>query len=208
MLKSIKVAILALCMPLAAMAAEYKENVHYETLTVEKSKTPRVLEFFSFYCPHCFKFEGPARALEASLPAEVPFVKSHVNFMRGLPPEAQSYLSYGYLIAKQHGVDSQVVDEIFKTIHVQQSQFRTMDDVKKLLAAHGVSAEKFDAALASMPIISAEKAMQDEQKRFSEAGALKGVPSFIINDKYIVKISSLSSQADFNNLVKYLLEKE
>ncbi|ESP91822.1 MULTISPECIES: thiol:disulfide interchange protein DsbA/DsbL [Pseudoalteromonas] len=207
MLKSIKVALLALCMPLAAFAAEFKESVHYETLTLEKSKTPRVIEFFSFYCPHCYKFEGPARALQASLPITVPFEKIHVNFMGGIPPEAQSFLSYGYIIAKQFGVDSQVVEQIFKTIHEQNGRFASMKDVQKLLEAHGVSAEKFDSALASMPVISAEKAMQGEQKRFSEAGALKGVPTFIVNDKYRVITHSLRSQAEFNELVKHLLEK-
>ncbi|AOT06758.1 thiol:disulfide interchange protein DsbA/DsbL [Pseudoalteromonas luteoviolacea] len=207
MLKSIKVALLALCLPIAAFAADFKESVHYETLSLEKSKTPRVVEFFSFYCPHCYKFEGPARALHASLPVSVPFEKIHVNFLGGLPPEAQSYLSYGYIIAKQFGVESPVVDQIFKTIHEQNGRFASMKDVQKLLEAHGVSAEKFDAALASMPVISAENAMQNDQKRFSESGALKSVPTFIVNDKYRVVINSLKSQAEFNELVKYLLEK-
>ncbi|KID59115.1 disulfide bond formation protein [Pseudoalteromonas luteoviolacea] len=207
MLKSIKVALLALCLPLAAFAADFKESVHYETLSLEKSKAPRVVEFFSFYCPACYRFEGVAKALDASLPATVPLEKLHVNFLGGLPPEVQGYLSYGYIIAKQFGVESQVVDQVFSTIHEQNGRFANMKDVQKLLEAHGVSAEKFDSALASMPVISAEKAMQDEQKRFSEAGAVRGVPTFIVNDKYRVITSSLNSQAQFNELVKYLLEK-
>ena len=58
-----------------------------------------------------------------------------------------------------------------------------------------------------MPVIAAEKLMQDEQERFSKAGALSGVPTFIVSDKYKVNTNSLKSQEQFNALVKHLLAK-
>jgi thiol:disulfide interchange protein DsbA len=38
-----------------------------------------------------------------------------------------------------------------------------------------------------------------------EQAAVRSVPSFIINDKYQVNISAVSSQQQFNALVNYLL---
>ncbi|MCF2911101.1 thiol:disulfide interchange protein DsbA/DsbL [Pseudoalteromonas sp. DL2-H2.2] len=207
MLKSIKVALIALCMPVLAMAADFTDGKHYQTLTTAKSDSAKVTEFFSYYCPHCFQFEPVAKALEKNLPAGAVFEKSHVNFLGGLSPQVQSYLSYAYIIAKHHGKAQQVSDQIFNTIHVQQVQLKDLKDIKKLLEANGISGEQFDAAMASMPVISAEKAMVEKQDTFSKAGALTGVPTFIVNDKYKINLRELSSQAELDELVKHLLEK-
>jgi thiol:disulfide interchange protein DsbA len=209
MLKALKLSILLLCMPLLVMAAEFdfKEGVHYQTLTTQKSEQAKVTEFFSFYCPHCFRFEPVAKALEQSLPEGAVFEKSHVNFLGGLPAQVQSNLSYAYIVAKQMGKGDEIAAKIFDSIHVKKAPLNDIKDVKKLLDINGINEKQFDAALASMPVIAAEKLMQDEQERFSKAGALSGVPTFIVSDKYKVNTNSLKSQEQFNALVKHLLAK-
>merc|ERR1712157_702392 len=60
MFKKLKLSLLILCLPFAAFAADFEAGNQYEVLKVEKSATPQVTEFFSFYCPHCFQFEPVA----------------------------------------------------------------------------------------------------------------------------------------------------
>ncbi len=43
-----------------------------------------------------------------------------------------------------------------------------MKDVKKLLEVNGIDSATFDQDIASMPIISAERAMQDKQNKYSK----------------------------------------
>lgn len=207
MLKKLKLSLLLLCLPFAAMAADFKAGEQYDVLDIEKSKNAQVTEFFSFYCPHCFKFEPVAKAMAKSLPEGAEFIKNHVNFLGGLSPEVQSNLSYAYLIAKQHGKAEQVADHIFKSIHVQREPLQNIKDVKALLATNGISNDDFDAAVASMPVISAEKAMQDKQNKFSKMGALTGVPTFIVNDKYKININTIKSQEQLDELVAFLLQQ-
>ena len=168
MFKKLKLSLLILCLPFAAFAADFEAGNQYEVLKVEKSATPQVTEFFSFYCPHCFKFEPVAKALTAALPEGTEFVKNHVNFLGGVSKQTQSNLSYAYLIAKQQGKGEQVADQIFHSIHVQRAPLQNIKDVKALLATNGISNEVFDTEIASMPVISAEKAMQDKQNKYSK----------------------------------------
>ncbi len=207
MFKKLKLSLLILCLPFAALAANFEAGNQYEVLKVEKSKTPQVTEFFSFYCPHCFKFEPVAKALAAKLPDNTEFVKSHVNFLGGLPKQTQSNLSYAYLIAKQQGKGEQVAEQIFHSIHIQRAPLQDIKDVKALLATNGISNDVFDAEIASMPVISAEKAMQEKQQKYSDIGALTGVPTFIVNDKYKININTIKSQEMLDELVAFLLEQ-
>lgn len=203
MFKALKLSFLILCLPLIVLAAdtEFKEGVHYQTLTTDKSKQAKVAEFFSFYCPHCFRFEPVAKALERSLPKDTVFEKNHVNFLGGLPAQVQSNLSYAYIVAKQMGRGDEIAAKIFDSIHVKKAPLTDIKDVKALLDINGIKPKQFDAALASMPVIAAEKLMQDEQERFSKAGALSGVPTFIVSDKFKINTNSLKSQEQLNALV-------
>ena len=132
MLKKLKLSLLLLCLPFAAMAADFKAGDQYDVLNIEKSKTPQVTEFFSFYCGHCFKFEPVAKAIEKSLPEGAEFIKNHVNFLGGLTPQVQSNLSYAYIIAKQHNKGEKIADQIFNSIHVQRAPLDNIKDVKHI----------------------------------------------------------------------------
>ena len=145
--------------------------------------------------------------MEKSLPAGTEFVKNHVNFLGGLAPEVQSNLSYAYIIAKQHNKGEQVADQMFDSIHIKRAPLNNIKDVKALLAVNGIDSDTFDKDIASMPVIAAEKAMQDKQNKFSQMGALTGVPTFIVNDKYKININTIKSQEQLDELVAFLLQQ-
>lgn len=205
MFKKLKLSLLLLCLPFAALAAQFEVDNQYTVIDVDKSKSPQVTEFFSFYCPHCFKFEPVAKAIEKGLPEGAEFIKNHVNFLGGVSPQAQSNLSFAYLIAKQHGQAQSISDQIFKSIHVQRAPLTEMKDVKKLLEVNGIDSATFDQEIASMPVISAEQAMQNKQNKYSKLGALTGVPTFIVNDKYKINLNTIKNQKELDELVAFLL---
>lgn len=205
MLKKLKLSLLLLCLPFAALAAQFEADNQYTVIDTQKSASPQVTEFFSFYCPHCFKFEPIAKAIEKSLPEGTEFIKSHVNFLGGVSAEAQSNLSYAYLIAKREGQAHNIADQIFKSIHIQRAPLTSIKDVKKLMEVNGIDSKTFDHAMTSMPIITAEKMMEDNQKKFSKLGALTGVPTFIVNDKYKINMNTIKNQQELDELIVYLL---
>lgn len=44
-------------MAFSASAAQFSDGTQYVTLDKPVTGEPQVLEFFSFYCPHCYQFE-------------------------------------------------------------------------------------------------------------------------------------------------------
>lgn len=205
MLKKLKLSLIILCLPFAAFAAQFEADNQYSVIDVDKSAEPNVTEFFSFYCPHCFQFEPVAKAIEKNLPEGTEFIKNHVNFLGGVSPQAQSNLSFAYLIAKKHGQAHNISDQIFKSIHVQHAPLMKMKDVKKLLEVNGIDNATFDQELASMPIIAAERTMRDKQNKYSKLRALTGVPTFIVNDKYKINLNNIKNQQELDELVTFLL---
>jgi len=151
--------------------------------------------------------EPIAKSIEKSLPAGVPFIKNHVNFLPGKSTAEQSNLSYAYLIAKQQAKEHQVSDALFNYIHRQKATFSNMKEVSNLLALNGVSKEEFDSLLSSMSVILGEKEMVEAQNKYSKVGALTGVPTFIVNGKYKINVNKLKSQAELDSLIAFLLNK-
>ena len=68
---------------LSTQAAEYKKGIDYRVLPTQKSETPLVTEYFSFFCPHCFHFEKEMSAVKNALPSDVDFAKTPVSYMGG-----------------------------------------------------------------------------------------------------------------------------
>lgn len=206
MIKTLKRSLILLCLPLAAFAADFKAGEHYQVLETQASSSDKVTEFFSFYCPHCYKLEPVVGALKSSLPDGVPLEKSHVNFLR-IDKAAQNRLTTAYLVAEQEGKGEQVAAAIFDSIHRLREPLQTQEAVEKLLTSQGISAERFAMLASSMPVLTGEKDAVESQDAFTKIGALTGVPTIIVNDKYKVLVHTMKSQQELNELVNHLLEK-
>ncbi|EGQ8233903.1 thiol:disulfide interchange protein DsbA/DsbL [Vibrio parahaemolyticus] len=194
--------LLALCSTLllafSAHAAQFEEGKHYKVLDVEKATKPTVTEFFSFYCPHCYKFESVIENLKPALPKEARFEKVHVAFMGAdmAVPMAKSYATMVSL-----GVEDKMVPAMFEQIHQKRQAPKNEDELKKVFTDNGVDGNKFDAAYNSFAVSSMQKRFD---KQFKES-TLTGVPGVVVNNKYIVIPNEVRSYAEYSELVNYLL---
>ncbi|AHJ01545.1 TPA: thiol:disulfide interchange protein DsbA/DsbL [Vibrio parahaemolyticus] len=194
--------LLALCSTLllafSAHAAQFEEGKHYKVLNVEKATKPTVTEFFSFYCPHCYKFESVIENLKPALPKEARFEKVHVAFMGAdmAVPMAKSYATMVSL-----GVEDKMVPAMFAQIHQKRQAPKNEDELKKVFTDNGVDGNKFDAAYNSFAVSSMQKRFD---KQFKES-TLTGVPGVVVNNKYIVIPNEVRSYAEYSELVNYLL---
>ncbi|ELI5413563.1 thiol:disulfide interchange protein DsbA/DsbL [Vibrio parahaemolyticus] len=194
--------LLALCSTLllafSAHAAQFEEGKHYKVLDVEKATKPTVTEFFSFYCPHCYKFESVIENLKPALPKEARFEKVHVAFMGAdmAVPMAKSYATMVSL-----GVEDKMVPAMFEQIHQKRQAPKNEDELKKVFTDNGVDGNKFDAAYNSFAVSSMQKRFD---KQFKES-TLTGVPGVVVKNKYIVIPNEVRSYAEYSELVNYLL---
>lgn len=85
-MKKIWLPLAGLVLAFSASAAQYEDGKQYTTLEKPVAGAPQVLEFFSFFCPHCYQFEEVLHIsdnVKKKLPEGVKMTKYHVNFMGG-----------------------------------------------------------------------------------------------------------------------------
>lgn len=198
----------ALSLSAQASVLLYEEGKHYAVVSKTLSSKPNVTEYFSFYCPHCYKFEFVAKEIEKGLPDSVKFQKSHVDFMRSATPETQQALSRALVAADKLDVGHKMIEAIFAHIHKDRKPFSGEADIRKLFVENGVDGKKFDNAMKSFSVKGAANKMKKAQSDFAFGRGINSVPTFVVNGKYQLLAAELKSMEDYQNLVNYLLEKK
>jgi len=199
---------LLMFIPFVASCAEYEEGKQYTKVSEKASTKPEVREYFSFYCPHCLKFEPFFAKLKKKLPEGVPFERNHVDFLRAASPKVQAMLSKAVVAAQQMGLEEKVVAAIFNYIQVKRSVITSEQDLRKLFVMQGADGEKFDKIFKSFSVNSKAKQMKKNQDYFANKGALTGVPTIIVNGKYRINNQELDRnnfEEDYQKLTNYLL---
>jgi protein dithiol oxidoreductase (disulfide-forming) len=207
MLKRIATLILFLSMPFYTMAADYQEGKQYTKINEQMSLTPEVREYFSFYCPHCFRFEPLLEDIKAQLPESLPFMRNHVNFLRTASPEIQDLLSKAIVVAQQLNMEKKLVNALFNYIHVQHASFSSAKDIRNVFVLQGVDGEQFDKLMNSFTVTGLAMKMKKNQEYLVEKQVLTGVPTIIINNKYRINLPELDKAdpaTDLKNLILYL----
>ncbi|WP_192867866.1 thiol:disulfide interchange protein DsbA/DsbL [Thaumasiovibrio subtropicus] len=191
----------ATLMSLSVHAAKFEEGKHYAVLSqLDKSSSPVVTEFFSFYCPHCFRFEPLMKQVEESLPENAKFQKYHVSFMGGNMGEP---MSKAFATAIVLNVKDTIVPILFDRIHVKDKAPRNEEELRQIFIDEGVDAAKFDGAYNGFAVNSMTRRYN---KAFQDSG-LRGVPTIVVNNQYQVLTQELQSNQDFIDVVNYLLTK-
>ncbi|WP_281560841.1 thiol:disulfide interchange protein DsbA/DsbL [Thalassomonas sp. RHCl1] len=200
--------IMLMFIPFMASCAEFEEGKQYTKVSEKASTKPEVREYFSFYCPHCLKFEPFFAKVKKQLPEGVPFERNHVDFLRAASPKIQAMLSKAVVTAQQMGLEEKVVAAIFNYIQVQRAVITSEKDLRNIFVLQGADGEKFDKIFKSFSVNSKAKQMKKNQDYFSQKGALTGVPTIIINGKYRINNQELDRdnfEEDYHKLTKYLL---
>ena len=187
-------------------AAQFQEGTHYKVLKQPTAAKQEVREYFSFYCPHCFKQEPLMAEIKKDLPNGVKLTKNHVDGMPGRTLTIEQALTKAILVAEKLKIKEQVVADIFNKIHVHRSSFKSVDDVRKLFLTHKISAEQFDKAFNSFSINAMMNKMRKNTDILRKQG-ITGVPTLIINGKYQPITSSIKNIQEYKALIAYLVNK-
>ena len=180
----------------------WKEGVHYKVLDKELSEEPVVVEYFSFWCPACYRFEPLAQEIKKQLGSSATFQKVHVNFMGFTSQEAQEMATLGMVIARDMGKEEEINASIFSRIHQQRNTIASIDDIKAVFALNGIDANSFEATATSDSVIQ----LFDTNNSLIEnnRAALTGVPNFIVNGKYQATFTRDMNAQDVIELIKWL----
>jgi thiol:disulfide interchange protein DsbA len=189
----------------SAIPLRFEEGKHYQVINKVADTTPNVTEYFSFYCPHCFKFERIVEQIEKSMPKGAQFKKSHVDFMRNASPATQQSLSKALVVGEKMGIGHKITAAIFKQIHVDIKPFKDESDIKALFAANGADVVKFEKLMKSFGVKGAANKMKKAQESLSNSKVLDSVPMLIVNNKFKINSREIRTLDDYNALIEMLL---
>ena len=203
MKKALLIALALLTAPMAAVAVDYKEGVHYTVINDGPATAkPEITEFFSFYCGHCFNFSKvQVPQIKANLPEGVVFKQNHVEF---IGREMGTEMSRAFAVAHQLKVDEKIEKAIFSAIHEKKQHFTNRDDVRNIFIDNGVDGKDFDAAANSFMV----SAQMSQMKRATENAQISGVPALVVNGKYRVETGAIKSYDELLDIAYYLTSKK
>lgn len=201
-MKKLLFAVVALIMWPAA-AQEFKEGVHYDVIAETATAKPEAIEFFSFYCGACFRYEPIAAELKAAYPDA--FRKSHVPV--GNDDFAKSILR-ATVVAERMKVADGFSATYFRRQHVENNPVMEIQDLHDMLRTQGIAQDQIEKAMGSFMVKVAADRIQKEAEKYD----VTVTPTFIINGKYRINPRGLGDSQDFTadmvKLVGHLLEKK
>lgn len=189
------------------LAKDYEAGKDYFELGNDVSKVQQITEYFSFYCPACFRQEPFMKSIKASLAEGQEFKKNHVSSMPGRDKDTQLLLSQALVTAKLLNVEQRIVDAIFNYIHISKADFSNAKDIKNLFLLNNVDSEAFDKTFFSFKVKTEAKRMAANAQKLREKG-YTAVPTLVINNNYIANVKSVKSLDEYQTLISYLLNKK
>lgn len=209
-MKKIWFALVGLVLAFSASAAQFTDGQQYVTMQKPVAGEPQVLEFFSFFCPHCYEFEHVwhvSDAVKKALPDDTKVTKYHVEFLGG---EMGKTVTQAWAVAMALGVEDKVTAPIFDGIQKTQ----TITDAASLkdvfVKAAGITPEAYDGAWNSFVV----KSLVAQQEKAAADVQLQGVPAMFVNGKYMVNNGGLDTSSmdnyvqQYANVVKFLLTQK
>ena len=198
-MKKIWLALAGMVLAFSASAAQFQDGKQYITLEKPVAGEPQVLEFFSFYCPHCYQFEEVLHVsdnVKKKLPEGTKMTKYHVEFLGPLGKD----LTQAWAVAMALGVEDQVTVPLFEGV-------QSVADIRKVFVDAGIKGEDYDAAWNSFVV----KSLVAQQEKAAADLQLQGVPAMFVNGKYQVNPQGMDTSSmdifvqQYADTVKYLV---
>ncbi|WP_053145227.1 thiol:disulfide interchange protein DsbA [Erwinia billingiae] len=209
-MKKIWFALVGLVLAFSASAAQFTDGQQYVTMQKPVAGEPQVLEFFSFFCPHCYEFEHVwhvSDAVKKALPADTKVTKYHVEFLGG---EMGKTVTQAWAVAMALGVEDKVTTPLFDGIQKTQTITDAASLKDAFVKAAGITPEAYDGAWNSFVV----KSLVAQQEKAAADVQLQGVPAMFVNGKYMVNNGGLDTSSmdnyvqQYANVVKFLLTQK
>jgi thiol:disulfide interchange protein DsbA len=175
---------------------EYKAIEQQPTATGDKIE---VLEFFWYGCPHCYYFEPFISKWVSKQPANVEFVRIPTVFRPEWKVHARTYYALQELdlAEKMHS-------KIFDAIHKDKKRLDNFETMTDFLVSQGVDKKLFTEAYNSFLVDANMRKAIKKQADYK----IDGVPTVVINGKYVTTGVMAGSNEKLLVVMDYLVAKE
>lgn len=183
---------------------KFQEGVHYDRLVpVQGTSSPpdkiEVAEFFWYGCVFCYRMDAYIEEWKEDQPEEVNFINIPALWNTTMEMHARLYLAL------------QAVDElgaahrdVFRAIHTENRPLLRLADQERFAERYGVSAEDYRNAFRSFSVESSLRRIMELMRRYR----ILAVPAFVVNGKYVVRVTPDSDMPQLLEIVDELVARE
>ena len=183
-------------------AADFSEGVHYKIFpqqSTESGDKIEVLEFFWYGCPHCYSFEPYVQTWKKSKPTNVVFKRVPAIFRPDWEIQARTYYALSNM-----GVIENLHGKIFDAMHKDKKRLNSKEALTNFVVKNGVDRDAFLKEYDSFAV----EGMIRKAKKKQTASKIEGVPSIVVNGKYLTSGSMSGSYDNLIKIMNYLIELE
>ena len=183
---------------------KFEEGVHFDRLVpVQGTSSPpdkiEVAEFFWYGCPYCYQMDSYVEDWKKKQTQEVNFI--HIPAVWNPTMETHARL---FLALDAVGELEPAHRDVFRAFHTENEVLLRLADQERFAKRFGVSAEDYRDAFRSFGVESQIKRIKDLMRRYR----ILGVPTFVVNGKYVVRGAPNSSMTELLEIVDELVQRE
>lgn len=177
---------------------ENKEyNVIPNPIATSSGEKIEVREFFWYGCGHCYSFEPDIIRWQNNMPSDANYIATPAP-LGGWEIHARLY----YALAAINKID-EMHAKIFHAIHEEGNRLSNEGDIAKFLTDNNIDAE---LVIATMDSFAVNSQITNAYNDFKAAG-LTGVPSIVVNGKYVTSPSHAGSNDRAIDVINALVKK-
>lgn len=195
-------ALLSLSGLAAAQGQKIEEGFDYRILPiaqpVETKGKVEVIEFFWYGCPHCYDFEPELSSWVKRQPKDVVFKRVPVAFRDDFMPHSQLFYALEAM-----GKGDALNEKVMYAMHKENKRLLNETEIADWVASQGIDRNTFLATYRSFAVISKARAA----KQMAEAYRIDGVPTIVMQGKYVTSPSIAGTKAKAILVMDYLEEK-
>lgn len=172
-----------------------------------------VIELFNIGCPHCAYFNKELPKILEILPSEIEFYPYHLSVGSKIHDVFSEIVAVSLQLDKKNNLNTKSINSNFKKVtnlyfdlmHEKQKKWKNEEEfLSDGLSTLNISNKEYSEILKN-------KDTQNILKKWKEAvkyAEFQGVPSFIVNGKYMIVTKNISSTEDLAFKIDFLLEKK
>lgn len=184
--------------------AKYQDTVHYTTIPdapARPGNAVEVVEAFSYMCTHCATFEPFITNWKKRQPEHVEFQRIPVVFGRS----SWELYARAYVTAELMGIADDAHGALMDKLWKEGTVLKSMDELAEFYGAYGAKPAEFVAMSKSFAV---DARMRRDQRAVQTAG-VRGTPSMIVNNKYLVAGNAAVANFDvLLDVVDFLVARE
>ncbi|WP_005878530.1 thiol:disulfide interchange protein DsbA/DsbL [Oxalobacter paraformigenes] len=177
-----------------ALPSNPQKNVDYQMLKVPQpthsGDKVEVIEFFGYFCPHCYAFDTALTNWARKHKKNVVFKRVAVKFSESMTLHQKMF----YTLSAMDELTNELHHKIFDAVQVQRLPLRTDEQIFDFVEKNGVDRKKFTEMYNSFYV----QMLGSKAVEMQTAYEIEGVPMIAIDGKYLTSPAIVSSGNDMD----------